>query len=112
MSAATIANITINQRASFQVTVIVKDGNALQNLTGYTAVAKYKDNLQSPDNLSKPFTTTVSNAAAGEITMSLTPEETSKLLIQKYVYDLAIISPTGFKTRIMEGTISVSGGVS
>ena len=112
MSAATIVNITINQKASFEITVFVKDEGVAQNLTGYTAVAKYKENYQTPDDQSMPFTTTISNAANGEIKMALSPEETTQLQIQKYVYDLAIISETGFKTRIMEGMITVSGGVS
>lgn len=90
----------------------VKDNGVVQNLTGYTAVAKYKDNYQTPDAQAKTFDTTITNAATGEITMALTPEQTSLLQIQKYVYDLAIISSTGFKTRIMEGMITVSGGVS
>lgn len=112
MSATTIANLTINQKASFQITVYVKDDGVAQDLTGYTAVAKYKDNYQTPDTQAKTFSTSITNAANGEITVSLTPEQTSLLQIQKYVYDLAIISSTGFKTRIMEGLITVSGGVS
>ena len=113
MSAATIANITINQKSSFEITVIVKDDGVIKNLTGFTAVSKYKDNLQSPDNLSKPFITEVTDPTAGEITMSLTPEQTATMNLHKYVYDLAIISPgTAFKTRILEGVITVSGGVS
>lgn len=112
MSASTVANLVINQKSSFQITVYVKDDGVAQNLTGYTAVAKYKENYQTPDAQAKSFTTSITNAANGEITMSLTAAQTAELQIQKYVYDLAIISPTEFKTRIMEGLITVSGGVS
>lgn len=112
MAASTIVNLTINQKSSFEITVYVKDDGVVQNLTGYTTVAKYKDNYQTPDAQAKSFTTAVTNAVAGEIKMSLTPEQTSALQVQKYVYDLAIISGTGFKTRVMEGVITVSGGVS
>lgn len=112
MSASTKVDITINQKASFQITVYVKDDGVAQNLTGYTAVSKYKDNYQTPDVQAKAFTTTITNAANGEITMALTPEQTSEIQLQRYVYDLAIVSGTGFKTRIMEGVITVSGGVS
>jgi hypothetical protein len=112
MSAGTIVNLVVNQKASFQIVVYVKDDGVAQNLTGYTTAAKYKDNYQTPDTQAKTFTTSVTDAANGEITMSLTPEQTTQLQIQKYVYDLAIISSTGFKTRVMEGMITVSGGVS
>lgn len=112
MSASTIVNLVVNQKASFQITVYVKDDGVAQDLTGYTTVAKFKDNYQTPDTQAKSFTTSITDAANGEITMSLSPEQTTLMQIQKYVYDLAIVSGTGFKTRVMEGMITVSGGVS
>ena len=114
MSAATTVNLIVNQRASFQVGFFVTQSNgAILNLSNYSVVGKYKENFQTPDSRAVSFTATVANAAAGEITISLTPTQTANLQLGKYVYDVAIINNTdSFKTRIVEGRITVSGGVS
>ena len=83
MAADNTIDLVINQKASFEVTFTVKEAN-----------------------------TAVANAAAGQVTMSLTPTQTANLSLQRYFYDYTITANTGFKTRIVEGTVKVSGGVS
>lgn len=112
MAANTTVDIIINQKASFEVTFAVKENNVALNLTGYTPTAKMKADFETPDSQAITFTTAIANAAAGTITMSMTPEQTANLAIQRYIYDLAITSPSGYKTRVVEGAIKVSGGVS
>lgn len=111
MSADVTVDLIINQKASFLVTFIVKDNGSVVNLTNYTAVAKYKQTYQTPDNQASVMTAAVANASAGEVTISLTATQTSLLQQGKYVYDVAIIDNTGFKTRIVEGSLRVSPGV-
>ena len=112
MAADNIIDVVINQKASFEVTFNVKDGTSALNLTGYSTSAKLKSDFDTPDAQAIAFTTAIANAAAGQITMSLTPQQTSNLSIQRYFYDLTITSGAGFKTRVAEGTVKVSGGIS
>ncbi len=112
MAADNIIDIIVNQKASFEVTFSVKDGASALNLTGYTTSAKLKTDFNTPDAQAISFTSAITNAAAGTITISLTPEQTANLSLQRYFYDLAITSGSGFKTRVAEGVVKVSGGVS
>lgn len=112
MAADNTVDIIVNQKASFEVTFTINDGNSALNLSGYTAAAKLKSNYQMPDNQAVSFTTTITSASGGQIKIALTPEQTANLQLQKYVYDLTITDATGFKTRVVEGSVKVSGGVS
>lgn len=112
MAANTTVDIIINQKASFEVTFTVQENGTALDLTGYTTTAKMKADYETPDAQAISFTTAVANAAAGTIKMSLSSDQTANLQVTRYVYDLAIISSTGFKTRIVEGAVKVSGGVS
>ena len=112
MAADNTIDIIINQKASFEVTFSVKDGASALNLTGYTTSAKLKTDFNTPDAQAISFTSAIANAAAGSITISLTPEQTANLSLQRYFYDLSITSGAGFKTRVAEGVVKISGGVS
>jgi hypothetical protein len=114
MSAATAVNLIINQKASFRVGFFVKQSNgAVLDLTGFSVAAKYKENFQTTDSQATAFTASIVNAANGEISIALTSTQTAALELGKYVYDVAITNNSdNFKTRIVEGKITVSGGVS
>lgn len=113
MAAATTVNLVINQKASFEVTFnVLNSNNAPLNLTNYSANAKFKQDITTPDTAAVAFTTTIANAANGSVSIALNPTQTSNMQVGKYVYDVAITNNnTGFKTRIVEGRITVSGGV-
>jgi hypothetical protein len=113
MSAATTVNLIINQKASFEVTFNVLNSNSAPlDLTGFYANAKFKADITSPDNNAVAFQTSFANASNGSLTIALTPTQTSNMQIGRYVYDVAITNTnTNFKTRIVEGKITVSGGV-
>lgn len=113
MSASNIVNIEVNQKSSFQLVFNVKENGSYANLTNYTAAAKFKPDPFAPDSQAVSFTAVVSNAATGEITISLTPTQTASLVSNmRYVYDVAITNAvTSFKTRIVEGHMKVSPGV-
>ena len=112
MAADNIIDLVINQKASFEVTFTVKEGTSALNITGYTTSAKLKNDFNTPDNQAISFTTAIANATAGQVTMSLSPTQTANLALQRYFYDFSITSGAGFKTRIVEGVVKVSGGVS
>ena len=56
------------------------------------------------------FTATITDSAAGEITLTMTASETASLKPGRYVYDLLITDDAGTKSRIVEGIVSVTPG--
>lgn len=110
-------NMTIEQGTTFSLVVTAEQpaGTAL-NLTGYTVASQIRKSYDS--DLIETFTTVVTDAAEGEITLSLTPAQTRSLVVRKssnhdkpasfYVYDLEITSAGGVVTRLLEGRIEVS----
>lgn len=56
------------------------------------------------------FTATITDNAAGEITLTMTASETANLKPGRYVYDLLITDDSGTKSRIIEGIVSVTPG--
>jgi hypothetical protein len=53
------------------------------------------------------FTVSISNAAAGELTVAMSAANTANLTPGRGVYDLLITSPTGVKTRVVEGIVTI-----
>lgn len=112
MAADATIDLIINQKDSFEVSFNVIDNGAPLDLSNYTVASKYKLDISSPDSSAKPFTASIANAVAGTITIALTPTQTAALDLSRYYYDVAITENTsGFKTRVVEGRIKVSGGV-
>lgn len=113
MAADNTIDIVINQKASFEVLFNIKNGASALNLSGYSTSAKMKTDFNTPDSQVITFTTAVTNAAAGQVSMALSPAQTANLSPQRYYYDFSITEDsTGFKTRVVEGSVKVSGGVS
>ena len=113
MSAATSVNLIINQKASFECTFNVLNSNSAPlDLTGYAANAAFKADIVAPDATAVAFQTSFANASNGSVTIALTPTQTTAMQVGRYVYDVTITNnATNFKTRIVEGKITVSGGV-
>jgi hypothetical protein len=57
------------------------------------------------------ITSTVTGNANGEITLSMTAANTANLTPGRMVFDLLITSPASVKTRVIEGIIVISPGV-
>jgi hypothetical protein len=57
------------------------------------------------------ITSTVTGNANGEITLSMTAANTANLSPGRMVFDLLITSPTSVKTRVVEGIVVISPGV-
>ena len=111
---AAIANLIIDQGASFSTDVTVKDanGNAF-NLTGYTAEAKLAKGYSSTRTRTTITSTISSDPTSGIVSLSLTPTQTNSLdAPERYVYDVEITqTSSGNVTRVIEGLISVRPNV-
>ena len=107
---ASISNIFIDQGATFTTTVTVSDANGdAVNLSGYSVAAQIRKTFLSSS--ATAFTASISNASAGEITISLTDSQTTSLEAGRYVYDVLITASGGTKTRVVEGQVTVNPSV-
>ena len=107
---AAYTEILLEQGATFSTTVNVEDtaGSAV-NLTNYIASSQMRKSYYSTSY--NTITSTVTGNANGEITMSMTAANTANLIPGRSIFDLIITSPTGIVTRVVEGVIVVTPGV-
>ncbi len=107
---ASISNIFIDQGATFTTTVTVTDANGdAVSLSGYSVAAQIRKTFLS--STATAFTATISNASSGEITISLSPTQTTALEAGRFVYDVLITASGGTKTRVVEGQVTVNPSV-
>ncbi|MDA7491695.1 hypothetical protein N8464_00895 [bacterium] len=116
------ANITIDQGADFTANIDVKssDGQAY-NLTGHTVRAQMRKNFTT-SSVTAQFIAT-HNDAGGVITLKLpnsnvvdgdtvTQVGTNSIEAGRYLYDVEIVTTaTTVVTRVVQGTVTVSGGI-
>jgi hypothetical protein len=107
---AIYSNLTVDQGSTFKATIDVtdSDGDAL-NLTGYTVAGQLRKNYNS--STATNFTSSVTNASDGTIQISLSATQTNSLKAGRYVYDVEITSSGGDVTRVIEGQLEVTPGV-
>ena len=106
---AAIANLTMDQGATFTSDVTVKDANANAfNLTGYTASAKMATGYSSTRTRTTITCNINGDPTTGIVTMSLTADQTAALEEGRYVYDLEILQTSSSTiTRVIEGVITI-----
>ena len=106
---AAIANLTIDQGATFSSDVTVKDANNNAfDLTGYSASAKMAKGFSSTRTRTSITCTISTPASSGVVTLSLTADQTSALDEGRYVYDLEILQTSSSTiTRVIECIITV-----
>ena len=106
---ASRANIIIDQGTDFSTTITVTgdDGNAL-DLTGYSAASKMRKHYTSSN--STAFSCAVSTSE-GTVTLSMNNSVTANIAAGRYLYDLEVTDSGGLVTRITEGIVTVTPGV-
>lgn len=103
------ANLVIDQGSSFSATIDVTDASGnVYNLTGYTVAAQMRKNYTS--SAAVTFSTTHSGSA-GSITLSLLPTVTATIEPGRYLYDVEIKTSGGSVTRVVEGIVTVTPGM-
>ena len=107
---AAFTEILIEQGATFSTTVNVIDtAGAAVNLYGYSASSQMRKSFYATSNTI--ITSTITGNANGEITLSMTAGNTANLTPGRQVFDLLITSPSSVKTRVIEGIVVISPGV-
>lgn len=103
---ASITNFALDQGSDFEAQVQVKDTlGTPRNLTNYTFAAQMRRSFSS--STATTFTVTAVDLSIGRISLTLTNAVTSTLKAGNYVFDIEMTDPSGKKTRILEGQISV-----
>ena len=104
--------LPIDQGGTLQVPFFLKDENGTAlNLTGYSARMQMRTsyNATVPSlSLSSTDGSITIDAALGKLTLNATAATTASLAARRYVYDIEIVSPSGFVTRIVQGNAVVS----
>ena len=107
---AAFTELLIEQGASFSTTVNVEDtAGAAINLYGYSASSQMRKSFYATSNTI--ITSTITGNANGEITLSMSAANTANLTPGRSVFDLIITSPASVVTRVIEGVIVISPGV-
>lgn len=102
---ATQSNITIDQGTTFSTTLtLTNDDGTDKDLSDYTVTSQIRKSYYT--STYTDFTTAKVNLE-GEITLSLTPTQTSALKAGRYVYDVEIASDAE-TLRVLEGIITVT----
>ena len=102
---ASTANIVIDQGTTFSTTLtLTNDDGTDKDLTDYTVTSQIRKSYYT--STYTDFTTGKVNLT-GEITLSLTPTQTSALKAGRYVYDVEMAAPHE-TVRVMEGIITVT----
>jgi hypothetical protein len=107
---AIYSNLTVDQGSNFLAYVDVTDssGNAL-NLNGYTVAGQIRKTYSSLTAVS--FSASVSTALGGTISLGLGDTVTNAMKPGRYVYDVEILNSNGTRTRVLEGQVEVTPGV-
>ena len=107
---AIISNLTIDQGTTFTASIdCTASDNTPLNLNGYTVAAQLRKTYDSTTKTD--FTAIIANAATGRLQISLTPVQTGALSAGRYVYDVEITDSSGIITRVVEGQVEITPGV-
>lgn len=106
---AAYVELYLDQGTTFNTVINLTDDltNANINVAGYIVRSQMRRSYYS-QNASANITCTITNAAAGEITLSMNAATTSTLKSGRYLFDLETVDPNGFVSRPLEGIINVS----
>lgn len=111
LMAAIPINLVVEQKADFEATFTVTGSNNVAlDLTNYTAEAKIKKHYTSSSSTN--FGVSFLDRTAGKLKLSMSSFATSLLKPGRYSYDILITSPGGVKTRVVEGQVTVTPGIS
>jgi hypothetical protein len=107
---AAYSELFLEQYADFSTYINIDDtqGDAI-NLAGYSASSQIRKSYYS--STAYDFTVQITDAAAGEISLSMSSANTANMSPGRYVYDLNIKDTNSVVTRVVEGIVVVSPGV-
>ena len=110
MAAVPVINMVIPQGTDFQEVYQSSESDGTPtNLTSYTAFSKLK---KHPSSLSAYDFNIGISSEAGQIAIGMTSGLTVSIKPGRYFYDVFIKSPVGKVTRLVQGQVEVTAGIS
>jgi hypothetical protein len=108
---AVYSNIVVDQGADYSASIDVTDSDGDNiDLSGYTAAGQIRKTYSS--STAVDFTVAVASpASAGILNISLSNTQTNAMKAGRYVYDIEITNSGGVKTRVLEGQVEITPGV-
>jgi hypothetical protein len=109
---AAYVELYIDQGSTFNNIITLSDDttNTAMNIIGYTVTSQMRRSFYS-SNASANISCSLTDAANGEITMSLSADITANLKPGYYLFDVNTVNVVGDKSRVLEGSITVNAGV-
>jgi hypothetical protein len=107
MSCAAQTNLCICQGSNLQQKFRWLIDDSPVDLTGYTARSMFRDTADSTTvalSLTSADGTISLGGVSGTIILSASAASTSAITAGRYVFDLEMVSSTGFVKRLVEGT--------
>ena len=103
------ANIVIDQGADFSALIDVETASdVVYNLTGFTVAAQMRKTYASSTAINFGCS---HNGVLGQISITLASAVTETLDPGRYLYDIEITSGGGSKSRVVQGTVTVTAGI-
>lgn len=102
-------NIVIDQGTTFNTTYTIHDANDEPiDFTGYTASSQMRKSYSS--STFNQFVVTL--GSTGQVTLSMDATTTNNITAGRYVYDVEVQNPSGIRSRVVEGIVTVTPQVS
>jgi len=108
---AVYSNIVVDQGADYSASIDVADSDGDNiDLTGYTGAGQIRKTYSSTTAVN--FAVAIADpSTSGVLNISLTNSQTNAMKAGRYVYDVEITSSGGTKTRVLEGQLEITPGV-
>lgn len=106
---ATKANLKIEQGTDFSTSItLTDDDNDAVNLTDYTGAGQIRKYYTSTTAVNW---TVALGGNTGIVTISLGSNTTNNMTSGRYVYDIELTDGSGIVSRILEGIVTITPGV-
>lgn len=109
---AEYVELFIDQGTDFTTVINMNDDNTNmpQNVSGYIVTSQIRKSLLSANTAAR-FDCYVSDAANGEITVSIDAANTANLTRPSYFYDIKVVAPGGSTSRLIEGVLFITPSI-
>lgn len=109
---AIFKELYVDQGATFSqnITLTLETTNTSINIAGYTFSSQMRRSYYS-SNITANLVCTIMDSANGIVNISLPSSNTANIPSNRYVFDTKALSPANVTTRILEGMITVTPGV-
>lgn len=109
---AAYVELQMDQGATFNNIITLTDDttNTAINIVGYSVRSQMRRSYYSV-NATANIVCTITDGANGQVTMSLGASNTSNITPNRYLFDVETETTTGVVSRVLEGLITVTPGI-